>query len=153
LEGHYNFEIFCCYKTLLRLEIEQVLLEEEHFHKNKNACHCFVISKPMASTFIRICRFSIPHSVLTFCGNWSFIKTFLKCFMLRFANSFFTNKITRWVVYQRLWRVDGQSPWAQNLKKVVAWGAVGPKIKKWAKASHGKIKKVRHFGFRARVAQ
>jgi len=45
------------------------------------------------------------------------------------------------VVYQRLRRSKGLSPRAQNLKKGGAWGAVGPKSQKWAKAPAAKVKK------------
>jgi len=48
--------------------------------------------------------------------------------------------------YLRIYPVKGLSPRAQNLKKGGAWGAVGPKSQKRAKAPGIKIKKW-FFGF------
>ena len=56
------------------------------------------------------------------------------------------------VLYQRLCRSKGLSPRAQNFKKGGAWGAVGPKSQKWAKAPAAKIKKL-FLGFCILVAQ
>jgi hypothetical protein len=46
------------------------------------------------------------------------------------------------VVYRPLCRSKGLSQRAQNLKKGGAWGAVGNKKKKWAKAPAAKVKKL-----------
>jgi len=46
------------------------------------------------------------------------------------------------VVYLRIFPVKGLSPRGQNLKKGGAWGALGPKSQKRAKAPGMKIKKM-----------